>query len=146
MTASWQNQVALVTGGARGIGRATVRRLAAAGCAVAINYTTRPDAAEEHADTANEVCCDAEEQDFLEAESKDGAGQDRIARGSAHSQPILRPRFCSSSHFCNGLKYSTIARVERSSPVASRRTVRQSRVPPDSSILRRKSPTSRLPA
>jgi NAD(P)-dependent dehydrogenase (short-subunit alcohol dehydrogenase family) len=39
-------QVALVTGGARGIGRATVRRLAAQGCAVAINYTSRPDAAE----------------------------------------------------------------------------------------------------
>lgn len=46
MTASWQTQVALVTGGARGIGRAAVRRLAAQGCAVAINYTSRPDAAE----------------------------------------------------------------------------------------------------
>ena len=42
----WTNQVALVTGGARGIGAATVKRLAARGAAVAINYTTRPDAAE----------------------------------------------------------------------------------------------------
>lgn len=47
MTTNWKNQVALVTGGARGIGRAAVRRLAAQGCAVAINYTSRPDAAEE---------------------------------------------------------------------------------------------------
>jgi 3-oxoacyl-[acyl-carrier protein] reductase len=43
---NWTNQVALVTGGARGIGAATVKRLAAHGAAVAINYTTRPDAAE----------------------------------------------------------------------------------------------------
>ncbi len=47
MTIPWKDQVALVTGGARGIGRAAVRRLAAQGCAVAINYTSRPDAAEE---------------------------------------------------------------------------------------------------
>jgi NAD(P)-dependent dehydrogenase (short-subunit alcohol dehydrogenase family) len=47
MTTLWKDQVALVTGGARGIGRAAVRRLAAQGCAVAINYTSRPDAAEE---------------------------------------------------------------------------------------------------
>ena len=46
MSNPWTNQVALVTGGARGIGRATTRRLAANGCAVAINYTSRPDAAE----------------------------------------------------------------------------------------------------
>ena len=39
-------QVALVTGGARGIGAATCRALAATGTAVAINYTSRPDAAE----------------------------------------------------------------------------------------------------
>ena len=44
--AQWPNQVALVTGGARGIGRATVRTLAAKGVAVAINYANRADAAE----------------------------------------------------------------------------------------------------
>jgi len=42
----WQKQVALVTGGARGIGAATCRALAAHGAAIAINYTSRPDAAE----------------------------------------------------------------------------------------------------
>ncbi len=41
----WTSQVALVTGGARGIGAASVRLLAARGAAVAVNYTTRPDAA-----------------------------------------------------------------------------------------------------
>ena len=43
---NWTNQVALVTGGARGLGAATIRHLAARGAAVAINFTTRPDAAE----------------------------------------------------------------------------------------------------
>ena len=42
----WTNQVALVTGGARGIGAASVRALAARGVAVAINYAARADAAE----------------------------------------------------------------------------------------------------
>ena len=36
-----------------------------------------------------------------------------------HSQPIRRPLFCSSSQAVSGLKYSIIARVEISSPVAS---------------------------
>ncbi|HYF17097.1 MAG TPA: SDR family NAD(P)-dependent oxidoreductase, partial [Ramlibacter sp.] len=39
-------QVVLVTGGSRGIGAATARLLAARGCAVAVNYATRADAAE----------------------------------------------------------------------------------------------------
>jgi 3-oxoacyl-[acyl-carrier protein] reductase len=46
MPTNWTNQVALVTGGARGLGRATVKRLAAHGVAVAINYASKPETAE----------------------------------------------------------------------------------------------------
>ncbi|HUB10394.1 MAG TPA: 3-oxoacyl-ACP reductase family protein [Acetobacteraceae bacterium] len=42
----WTDQVALVTGGARGIGRAIVQGLARQGAAVAINYLSQGDAAE----------------------------------------------------------------------------------------------------
>ena len=46
MPTNWTNQVALVTGGARGLGRATVKRLAAHGVAVAINYASKPETAD----------------------------------------------------------------------------------------------------
>jgi 3-oxoacyl-[acyl-carrier protein] reductase len=42
----WRDQVAVVTGGSRGIGRATARLLAARGAAVCVNYVARADAAE----------------------------------------------------------------------------------------------------
>jgi NAD(P)-dependent dehydrogenase (short-subunit alcohol dehydrogenase family) len=42
----WSNQVAIITGGSRGIGRATALLLAQRGAAVCVNYTTRADRAE----------------------------------------------------------------------------------------------------
>ncbi|HET6880537.1 MAG TPA: 3-oxoacyl-ACP reductase family protein [Pirellulales bacterium] len=46
-TCAFQGRVALVTGGSRGIGRATALRLAREGADVAISYASRVDAAEE---------------------------------------------------------------------------------------------------
>ncbi len=43
---AWNNQVAIITGGARGLGRASALALAAQGVAICVNYTARPDAAE----------------------------------------------------------------------------------------------------
>lgn len=42
----WTDQVAIVTGAARGLGRAAALRLAACGARVCVNYASRPDLAE----------------------------------------------------------------------------------------------------
>ena len=42
----WRDQVAVVTGGSRGLGRATARLLAERGAAVVVNYAAQADAAE----------------------------------------------------------------------------------------------------
>jgi 3-oxoacyl-[acyl-carrier protein] reductase len=47
MMMTWRDQVALVTGAARGIGRATAKLLAQRGAAVCVNYTAHSAAAEE---------------------------------------------------------------------------------------------------
>ena len=41
--ADWADQVAIVTGGSRGIGREIARALAARGARIRINYATRVD-------------------------------------------------------------------------------------------------------
>jgi NAD(P)-dependent dehydrogenase (short-subunit alcohol dehydrogenase family) len=52
---TWSNQVAVVTGGSRGIGRATALLLAKRGAAVCVNYAARSDAAEAVADEIRKV-------------------------------------------------------------------------------------------
>jgi NAD(P)-dependent dehydrogenase (short-subunit alcohol dehydrogenase family) len=52
---AWRDQVALVTGGARGIGRATARLLAQRGVAVCVNYAAHADAADK---LAGEIVAD----------------------------------------------------------------------------------------
>lgn len=71
---AWQEHVALVTGGARGIGRAIVRRLAREGAAVCINYVQRADAAdalrtELEVDGARVICVAADVSDDAAVEA-----------------------------------------------------------------------------
>jgi NAD(P)-dependent dehydrogenase (short-subunit alcohol dehydrogenase family) len=69
---AWHDQVAVVTGGSRGIGRATALLLAQRGAAVCVNYAANADAAES-----------------LVAEITSGGGRAIAARGSvAHAAEV----------------------------------------------------------
>lgn len=74
MTADFQNRVALVTGGSRGIGRAAALRLARDGADIAISYASRKETA---LDVVREIealgrratcaCCDVSKPDQVDA-------------------------------------------------------------------------------
>ena len=70
-------RVALVTGGSRGIGAAIVRRLAADGFAVAINYATG-----------------ATEADALAAEIRQAGGRATTVRADVSKSADVRAMFC----------------------------------------------------
>src|ERR1700754_5170201 len=67
-TKSFKDKVALVTGGARGIGAGIVRRLAADGAAVAFTYSASAEAAEK---LAAEVAADGATVVAIHADSAD---------------------------------------------------------------------------
>lgn len=84
--ATWRDQVAVVTGGARGIGRSIARRLAREGAAVCVNYQARADAAEElvaeiRADGGNAIAVAADVAD-------DAAVEGMVDRVAAAFGPV----------------------------------------------------------
>src|SRR5258708_2335173 len=83
---TWRDQVAVVTGGARGIGRACVRRLAQHGAAVCINYAVRDDTA---AALAAEITGAGGRAITARADVADEAAvRDLMARAEAELGPI----------------------------------------------------------
>jgi 3-oxoacyl-[acyl-carrier protein] reductase len=75
----WTDQVAMVTGSSRGIGRAIARALAARGAAICINYATRATEAEaaagEVASTGGRAI--AIQADVADADAVAGMGANR---------------------------------------------------------------------
>jgi len=84
MTA-WTDQIAIVTGSSRGIGRAIARTLAARGAAVCINYATRAAEAEVAAD---EIAATGGRVIAVQA---DVADVDAVARMVARTEAELGP-------------------------------------------------------
>jgi len=82
----WRNQVAVVTGGARGIGRASAQWLAHRGAAVCVNYVARADAAEAlcHELTSHGGRAVAHQADVSDPQ----AVADMIARAEADLGPV----------------------------------------------------------
>src|ERR1700736_5714486 len=92
----WTEQIAIVTGGSRGIGRAIARALAARGAAICINYATRPVEAEaaagEIAATGGRVI--AFQADVADADAVSRAAPRALAHGHRH-RPFPAQRFLS---------------------------------------------------
>lgn len=83
---SWNNQVAVVTGGARGIGRAIALLLAQRGAAVCINYAARADAAEK---VASDIAAAGGRAITAKADVGDFAAvQAMVARAEAQLGPV----------------------------------------------------------
>ncbi|MBI4514260.1 MAG: 3-oxoacyl-[acyl-carrier-protein] reductase [Deltaproteobacteria bacterium] len=85
MTKTLENQVALVTGGSRGIGRAVSRRLAAAGARAVVTYVSNATAAGDCVQAIKEAGGDAEAVQFDVADSAAAASAiagliDRLGR------------------------------------------------------------------
>jgi 3-oxoacyl-[acyl-carrier protein] reductase len=84
--ATWRDQVALVTGGGRGIGRAIARRLAREGASVCVNYLTHTEAAEA---VAAEIIANGGQAIAVAADvSDDAAVEDMVDRVAAEFGPV----------------------------------------------------------
>ncbi|MDR0358144.1 MAG: glucose 1-dehydrogenase [bacterium] len=83
---SWEGQVAIVTGGSRGIGAAIARRLGAAGAAVGVNYATRAEQADA---VVAGVCEDGGRAIAVQADVGDAGDVERlVSRVEAELGPI----------------------------------------------------------
>src|SRR2546426_10855163 len=82
----WRNQVAVVTGGARGIGRATARLLAQRGSAVCVNHAVHAGAAEA---LVAEIVASGRRAIAVAADVADSAaGEGRFGRTEAELGPV----------------------------------------------------------
>ena len=82
----WRNQTAVVTGGARGLGRATARLLAQRGAAVCVNYAAHADEAEA---VVAEIAAAGGRAIAIAADVADSAAlEDMVTRAEAELGPV----------------------------------------------------------
>jgi 3-oxoacyl-[acyl-carrier protein] reductase len=109
--AGWTDQVAIVTGSSRGIGRAIARALAARGAAICINYADRTAAAEA---AAAEIAAAGRRVIAIQA---DVADADAVARMVVRTEAELGP----VSILINNAGVSSPATLESYDPAAMAR-------------------------